>query len=69
MKWIKCSDELPHVYDDVFIYPQPDLMGYRYTGCLDSEEQWICEYEDSYQNHNIVVKVTHWAAITKPEDV
>ena len=66
MKWIKCEDETP---------PYRDFLGYcKEDGTID---HYTSDGDGHYYNMNsnnectngFLKWVTHWSAITKPEDV
>lgn len=58
MKWIKCSEQMPEIEDDVLVYG--DLMccvAYRIDNqYLNQVVPWVLEYERKYLHHN----PTHW---------
>ncbi len=73
MNWIKCEDQLPPEEQKInTLWFDVWVEGFRLIDVKYKNGDFIEQIQDhdgDYSHDEKIYNVTHWAAITKPEDV
>lgn len=64
--WIRVEDNLPQPYDEVLIWPRPELADLNVSTGMYTNK-WISWYSDAFGVNEAAVTVTHWQTIEPPE--
>ena len=59
--WVSVEDRLPDAYEEVFVFPRPDLNGIKFTAQYDkAEDEWLIHYDTGFGSDRFSPSVTHW---------